>query len=60
MLPARYDDDDDDECICACIGWKESKVNVVGWAICHINPCRLSNAESIFLQIICSISNNLF
>ena len=31
---------------------------LVGWVLWHINFSRLSNAKSIFMQIISSISNN--
>ena len=31
-----------------------------GWVLWHIHLCRLSNAKSIFIQIISSISNNSF
>ena len=31
---------------------------LVGWVLWHINLCRLLNAKSIIIQIICSISNN--
>ena len=34
------------------VGW------LVGWILWHINFCRLSNTKSIFIQIICYISNN--
>ena len=30
---------------------------LVGWVLWHINPCRLFNAKSIFIQINSSISN---
>ena len=31
---------------------------LVGWILWHINLCKLFNAESIFIQIVGSISNN--
>ena len=31
---------------------------LVAWVLSHINLCRLFNAKSIFIQIVCSISNN--
>ena len=31
---------------------------LVVWVLWHINLCRLFNAKSIFMQIVCSISNN--
>ena len=34
------------------VGW------LVVWVLWHINLCRLSNAKSIFIQIISSVSNN--
>ena len=32
---------------------------LIVWVLWHINLCRLFNTKSIFIQIICSISNNL-
>ena len=38
---------------CIFLGW------LVVWVLWHINLCRLSNAKSIFIQIISSTLNNL-
>ena len=31
---------------------------LVGWVLWHINLCRLFNANSIFIQIVSSVSKN--
>ena len=44
------------------VGWLVVGWLVVGWLVVgvlwHINPCRLFNAKSIFIQSINSILNN--
>ena len=38
--------------------WAPHFLWLFGWVLWHINPCRLFNAKSIFIQINSSLSNN--
>ena len=39
-----------DSCVYVCV--------LGGWVLWHINLCRLFNAKSIFIKIVCSFLNN--
>ena len=45
-------------CVIEWVGHK-CLYKLVSWVLWHINPCRLFNAKSIFMQMISSISNDL-